>query len=915
VAAAEKLMLGSAASGQVFDGADVQLAAESADGEAQHSHVAVRAEILRHLLTADDWPVDPKGVQLRRVRISGRLDLEAATVRCPLVLTDCDLDDSYPVIANFATIPLLAFRNCRLAGFSGDSLTAIGNVNFSGSHFAGAVVVSGARIGGALLCSNMRVGADAKGYSLSGHGMNVRLSLHLNRGFVSDGGIVMPRAEIGGEFICQAARLGVNEYGISLEAPGIRVGGALYLSEEFSAQGAVSFAGANIGGQIRYNGARIGVDGSGNSLLCDGMRTGGSMNLDRSRAGTTFIAAGAVRLAGAEITGSFTCRGAQLGANRYGNALIADELKTSVAVLFEEGFVASGAVRLPGAEITGQFRCQDAQITGMDKDSCSLVCTGFKVSGPAQLGESFTAAGGVVFSGADFGGTLRLSSAELGADLGQRSLAGDGIKVSRDLLLAQATCAGGILLTGASVGGTLDCTGARLGVDHDQNSLVAGRLSVGGDLKLDAVSADGAVTMAGAGIGGRLTGRGARLSANTYENALNLNGSRVGRAVQLGKMPNGAAFTAGGMVLLAGAEITGSLYCEGSRLVGTNHRKAGLDANGVKIGGSAFLTEGFVTKGPVSLQQASIGGSLDCGGANLGSDTGQISLLAEQINIAGGLYLHRGFTAAGAIILRGATIGGELRWDPATPANGEVNLEGAHAHYLADEWATVRPLGFWPARKLRLTGFTYDGFGGPAQASAGQRLDWIRLQYDSRPGTSTAPPFTTQPYRQLSNVYRQAGQEDEARAVEIAMRRDMRKYGNLSSQRKALNWILDATIRYGFKTGRALAGIAMLYVIVLAASIVAQHQGSLIAALNVNNPALHPTALRCVTGYPCFYPAGFAFDTVVPIINIHQADFWQVNGHHPFGWAWVFGSWIATALGWFLATLLVVGYSGLAKQQ
>ncbi len=67
--------------------------------------------------------------------------------------------------------------------------------------------------------------------------MNVRLSVHVNRGFVCDGAIVMHRAEIGGEFICQGARLGVNEYGMSLEGPGIRVGGALYLSEEFSAQG------------------------------------------------------------------------------------------------------------------------------------------------------------------------------------------------------------------------------------------------------------------------------------------------------------------------------------------------------------------------------------------------------------------------------------------------------------------------------------------------------------------------------------------------------------------------------------------------------------------------------------------------------------------------------------------------------
>ena len=156
VAAAEKLMLESVARGQVFDGANVQLAAESGGEGVQQRHVVVRAEILRHLLTADEWLVDSKGVRLRRVRISGLLDLEAVTARCPLVLTDCDLDDPRPVTANFAAIPLLVFHNCRLAGFSGDSVTVAGNINFRGSHFAGSVVVMPGRVLAARFCAQER---------------------------------------------------------------------------------------------------------------------------------------------------------------------------------------------------------------------------------------------------------------------------------------------------------------------------------------------------------------------------------------------------------------------------------------------------------------------------------------------------------------------------------------------------------------------------------------------------------------------------------------------------------------------------------------------------------------------------------------------------------------------------------------
>jgi hypothetical protein len=177
------------------------------------------------------------------------------------------------------------------------------------------------------------------------------------------------------------------------------------------------------------------------------------------------------------------------------------------------------------------------------------------------------------------------------------------------------------------------------------------------------------------------------------------------------------------------------------------------------------------------------------------------------------------------------------------------------------------------------------------------------------------PPFATQPYRHLADVYRSAGQDDDARIVEITLRRDLRKYGDLARPRRAVNWLLDVTIRYGYETRRALAGLAALYLLAFLASLAAQHQGDLIVATNVYNPALHPTALRCVSGYPCFYPAGYAFDLVVPLINIHQADFWHVNGHHWLGWIWVAGTWVITACGWFLATLLVVGYTGLARQQ
>src|SRR5580700_9380199 len=91
--APEKLMLECVAGGEVFDGADGLRSPELVALGAGEQRRTVRAEVLRHLLTRTDWPADPKGVRVRRLRIGGLLDLAGAVVRCPLWMEDCDLVD------------------------------------------------------------------------------------------------------------------------------------------------------------------------------------------------------------------------------------------------------------------------------------------------------------------------------------------------------------------------------------------------------------------------------------------------------------------------------------------------------------------------------------------------------------------------------------------------------------------------------------------------------------------------------------------------------------------------------------------------------------------------------------------------------------------------------------------------------
>src|SRR5262249_34770243 len=138
---AEQRMLECAASGQVFDGVSDRRYQDPAANPAQPA--SIRAAVLRSLLSEDDWAVDARGVQLRRVRIRGVLDFESVTLRCALSLENCDLDDCYPAVFDYASVPLLVLNECHLAGMSADSLNVAGNLDLAGSSFGGAVDLAG----------------------------------------------------------------------------------------------------------------------------------------------------------------------------------------------------------------------------------------------------------------------------------------------------------------------------------------------------------------------------------------------------------------------------------------------------------------------------------------------------------------------------------------------------------------------------------------------------------------------------------------------------------------------------------------------------------------------------------------------------------------------------------------------------
>jgi hypothetical protein len=702
-----------------------------------------------------------------------------------------------------------------------------------------------------------------------------------------------------------------------------RITGGLSTSASTSKKSAIWLCESEIGGRLLCTDTVIHASGE-RSLQADRIHVGGAVRLLHR-----FTATGEIRLLGARIDGSLDLTGARINSTAgpaldLGDAIIGGSLFI-ISDSAGRRPVIRGRIDMGSTRISGQLLIRNATI---EKSSTTPADSGYAKSrnhGSAVSAPRLSVGAETTLEGAcNVVGGLDLAMSDMSslAIHSGCSLRADG---STALDLTHAELRSGLTFdSGVAVHGSVRLTGAHLR----------------GDLSLQGITVKAPEHPARAADAADITPQrqhadGLRDGHDKTGYALIADGIKVDGTVALSD-----GFTAEGAVQLRSADISGSLICSGAHLDGRDENGYALVADEMRVGGNVLLSEGFVATGAIRLPGADIGRGLACNGARLdGQDNQGVALLAGGIR-ASALYLHDGFTPAGTIGLRSANIRGSVylaperpatgvtgldaghariagtfNWTPPEQVEGQVSLQGAVADRLFDDWSEGRDNGFWPANgRLRLDGFTYQRFGGTHQATVKQRLTWIRSQY--RPETGdTATPFATQPYEQLAAVYRHAGQDTEARRVAIARRADLRKYGNLSRHRRAGDWLLDKTIKYGYQTWRAAGGLLLLYLIFLGLAIFAQHHGLMAPVQNVKGLRPTPAATSCASNYPCFYPPGYAIDTVIPIINVHQASYWGPNGSVPWGWTWVAGTWIATGLGWALATLLIAGYTGLARRQ
>jgi hypothetical protein len=352
------------------------------------------------------------------------------------------------------------------------------------------------------------------------------------------------------------------------------------------------------------------------------------------------------------------------------------------------------------------------------------------------------------------------------------------------------------------------------------------------------------------------------------------------------------------------------------------------------------LSVRFGTYGPLSLFRSRIGGNLDCtGGTFLGS--GQTTVNAVESTIAGDAVFHDGFSTDGVVDFRlarvgqslsfhgaifsgtaetglnaeRAVIGGTLYWVAIqhTPRT-QLDLENTKADALWDDEAS------WPASgMLTIDGFVFNEFaGGPADAEA--RLRWLELQ---------PPGYRPQPYRQVATVLRASGREGGAADVLIAKEDVLRHQAGLGRMERVWNRMLEVTIGYGYRPLRALWWMAGF----VAVGTLLFGLGYLARIVTPTDPAAYQAFVESgITPphYPPFNALVYSLENFLPVVALHQEDYWRPNPLHSVRRETSSGGngsavgiragrllrwylWFHILAGWTLTPLFFAGLSGLVR--
>ncbi len=397
---------------------------------------------------------------------------------------------------------------------------------------------------------------------------------------------------------------------------------------------------------------------------------------------------------------------------------------------------------------------------------------------------------------------------------------------------------------------------------------------------------------------------------------------------------------------LDGCAIPNGLTCGLAELIELSLKRCSVSeifAQSATIKGNVFLSEGFQSNGKVDFLGATIGGQLNLASALMHHANGK-AFNGQSLRINGDVFVIDGFTAVGEIDLNGANferlvfndatlnnphgnalslfeteISTSLMWWDVDVTAGTVDLRGLHVDMLEDKPES------WPD-DLRLDGFTYNRIMQNTDVDA--RLGWL--------AKNKSTDFKPQPYQQLAKVFGDIGHRiDRARVLrrmENGIRAQQRK--TMLPGRRAIKRVSDEIMRivvgYGYFPERALIAGLVLIAATWAGIFYVTKTGAMTPTAapvlmssdwqETYAPMEHAgTNWAAIDApgkdYETLRPLLYAFDVVVPLINIGQETTWGPSTSR--GTAGIIAHWalpIVKTLGWIITALGAAAVTGTIRR-
>ncbi len=260
----------------------------------------------------------------------------------------------------------------------------------------------------------------------------------------------------------------------------------------------------------------------------------------------------------------------------------------------------------------------------------------------------------------------------------------------------------------------------------------------------------------------------------------------------------------------------------------------------------------------------------------------------------------------------------------------------------------------WPEKGLLcLRGAIYERFAGNSPTTARERLDWL----------SRMPEFHPQPYRQLAKVFREAGQDQDARDVlyemewlrardqkfktaatvahlrqggDDALPEQLERYHGKTRRvsvlrllraqafKNVLNYAFDCVIGYGYKLERAGMWIVGMIALLSVLSSIGYHTGYMApnsAPILVSNDWKDSTDAKdwmdtsAGRDWETFFAPIYAADVILPLIDFGQESAWAPTTRGPLGYILWAIRWPLKLMGWIIVSLTVATMTGVVQRR